>query len=291
MMGRITEAMMNLRKGVDSVDVLILEGNSIPHLPSRAFGSVQVNRLFIENNRMTTVDRNAFAGIEDFVTEIYIKEPELQMLPRDSVDFLKKLTVLSVENSKIGEMPKVSGLRELKLFKIAGSRIRTVPSESLNELPSLRYLHITDSKMVRLDIGVLESLHYLVLANFTNNEISWIHPRAFRYMEQMNEVILRGNLLRDGAMVGRAMRVVKTLKKLDVSRNEISNLRQGSFVDVMNLEELDLSNNLLTALHKGGLHRLPRLKIVDLSHNRIGSFHSDSFMDTPQVRNYNSEIN
>jgi hypothetical protein len=51
MMGRITEAMINIRKHVDMVDVLILENNNIPHLPSRAFGSVAVNRLFIENNQ------------------------------------------------------------------------------------------------------------------------------------------------------------------------------------------------------------------------------------------------
>ncbi len=63
MIGRITEAMMNLAKSVHGpVDVLILEDNNIPHLPSRAFGSVQVSRLFLEGNRMTSVDRNAFAG-------------------------------------------------------------------------------------------------------------------------------------------------------------------------------------------------------------------------------------
>ena len=50
MMGRITEAMIALRKRVDLVDVLILENNNIPHLPSRSFGSVAVNRLFIEHN-------------------------------------------------------------------------------------------------------------------------------------------------------------------------------------------------------------------------------------------------
>ena len=50
MMGRITEAMINLRKRVDVVDVLIIENNQIGHLPARALGSVAVNRLFIEHN-------------------------------------------------------------------------------------------------------------------------------------------------------------------------------------------------------------------------------------------------
>ena len=75
-MGRITEAMVQLRRRVTEVDVLILEDNNIPHLPSRAFGSVKINRLFIENNRIKTIDRNAFAGIEDFLTELYIKVSE-----------------------------------------------------------------------------------------------------------------------------------------------------------------------------------------------------------------------
>ena len=66
--------MVRLRQsGVTEVDVLILEDNNIPHLPSRAFGSVKVNRLFIENNRMMTVDRNALAGLEEFLKELYIK--------------------------------------------------------------------------------------------------------------------------------------------------------------------------------------------------------------------------
>ena len=95
-MGRITEAMVQLRRRVTEVDVLILEDNNIPHLPSRAFGSVKINRLFIENNRIKTIDRNAFAGIEDFLTELYIKVSEtmsrqivqniflrLQILPTD----------------------------------------------------------------------------------------------------------------------------------------------------------------------------------------------------------------
>lgn len=35
--------------------------------------------------------------MEDFITEIYIKEPGLKQIPQDSIDFLKELTVFSVE--------------------------------------------------------------------------------------------------------------------------------------------------------------------------------------------------
>ncbi len=218
----------------------------------------------------------------------------MRVLPRDSVDFLRRLTVLSVEDSSVAEVPKVSGLRSLKLLRVDGSEVRALPA--FKDLPSLRYLHVSNSKLARLDTGVLENLDQLVLANFTANEISWIHPRAFRYMERMQEVSmtrvfpleeikktlclthtrqvsLRGNQLRDAAMVGRAMRALKTLKRLDLSKNEIGQLRQASFMDVISLERLDLSNNRLTELQRTALHRMPRLKKVDLSRNNIKAFH------------------
>ena len=235
--------MQNIRKRIpEGVDILILENNNIPHLPSRAFSSVKVNRLFIENNRIMTIDRNAFAGMENFLSEIYIKEPSLKSLPKDSIDFLHELTVFSVENSQIVTMPRVNGLRKLKLFKIDGSQIREIPSQSLRNLPALRYLHISNSAIARLDIGVLENVRQLVVANFTQNRLTWIHPRAFRYMEQLKEISLKGNRLDDPTMIGRSMRVVKTLKQLDLSHNMIEQVPTDSFMDIISLEELNLKS-------------------------------------------------
>ena len=69
---------------------------------------------------------------------MYIKEPALAVLPRDSIDYLKELTVFSIDNSQIDEMPRVVGLQKLKLFKIDGSNITTVHANSLKNLPGLR---------------------------------------------------------------------------------------------------------------------------------------------------------
>ena len=269
MMGRIMEAMQNIRKRVDVVDVLILENNNIPHLPSRAFGSVKVNRLFLEDNRIQTIDRNAFAGVENYLTEIYIKESSLKQLPRDSIDYLRQLTVFSIDSSQISEMPTVVGLQKLKLFKIDGSNITDIPARALQNLPGLRYLHVTNGRLRRLDVGILEHLPYLVLANFTGNQISWLHPRAFRYMEQMEELVLANNLLRDAVMVGQAVKVIKTIKKLDLSHNQIDKLREDSFIDIISLEELRLADNRLTLMQRDSFHRLPRLRRVDLRQQRL----------------------
>ena len=67
-------------------------------------------------------------------------------------------------------------------------------------------------------------------------------------MEQMHEIVLSKNRLRDGAMVGRAMRAVKTLKKLDLSENDMADLRQGwrpLYSAVVNLNFTPLTWTLL----------------------------------------------
>ncbi len=58
--------------------------------------------------------------------------------------------------------------------------------------------------------------------------------------QELREVSFRGNRMVDASIAGRAMSAIKTLKKLDLSRNSIEELRQDSFVDVISLEELDL---------------------------------------------------
>ena len=102
-------------------------------------------------------------------------------------------------------------------------------------------------------------------------------------MDQMEEVVLRGNSFRDARQVGTAMRVLKPLKRLDLSYNSFEDLAEDSFVDIINLEELDLSHNRLTDLKRKAVYRMPRLRSVNLSYNRIRSFHSDSFDSTPLI--------
>ena len=96
------------------------------------------------------------------------------------MDFLERLEVFSVENSQIFRLPRVAGLRRLKLLKVDGSRVRDLAADAFRGLPELRYLHVTNSHLKKVDSGVLESLNNLQMANFTNNRISWIHSRAFR---------------------------------------------------------------------------------------------------------------
>ena len=74
-------------------------------------------------------------------------------------------------------------------------------------------------------------------------------------MEQLEEVVLKNNKIKDPSNIGRAMRVIKPLKSLDLSHNLIEDLEENSFVDIINLENLDLSHNRLTDLRRGAVHR------------------------------------
>ena len=56
-------------------------------------------------------------------------------------------------------------------------------------------------------------------------------------MEQLEEVVLKGNKIKDPSNIGRAMRVIKPLKSLDLSHNKISTI-----TGLNNLQDLKTLN-------------------------------------------------
>ena len=87
---------------------------------------------------MQYLEKNWATVCNSFLHQFYIKESNLKSLPKDAIDFLHRLTVFSVENSQIMTMPKVVGLKQLKLFKMDGSNIREITADTFDDLPSLR---------------------------------------------------------------------------------------------------------------------------------------------------------
>ncbi|CAB4068071.1 unnamed protein product [Lepeophtheirus salmonis] len=213
--------------------------------------------------------RNAFAGIEDFITELYIKEPNLKNFPLESVDYLHKLEVFSIENSKIIDIPRIAGWPP-------------------------------------------ESLHSLALANFSDNAISWIHPRAFSYSHYLTEINLKGNAISDAGIIGRAMGYVQSLEHLDISHNLLTEVKQGkffsnpsieihrfelqyrnrierfmsdAFVDSSNIEKLFLNRNKIQSLSDINflMDTLPRLRYLELSENEIRDIPFGVFRSYPKL--------
>ncbi|KAK7017980.1 hypothetical protein SK128_003665 [Halocaridina rubra] len=279
----VASALEKLMKWAMRIEELHLQGNRIHVLPARVFGTLQVNKLFLINNELLGINRNAFAGLETSLQHLYITDPELFNVPFDTLDNLSNLRTCVLENTDITSIPRLNSLSKLEFLKIDGSRVTTIPSSAFKFMPNMKKVHIANSRLKEINGNVLEGLVYLEEVNLSNNIIDYIHPRAFRTLPMVEYLTLSGNNIEEASMVVLAARELRELKTFDISHNRISELSKGSFVDMPTVEIIDVSSNRISKVEHGAFFRLPALRTLELSGNKLREFHADIFTESPNV--------
>ncbi|XP_068240515.1 uncharacterized protein [Palaemon carinicauda] len=284
---KVMRALETLMRRALVIEELHLVGNRIHVLPARVFGSLQVNKLFLINNELVGINRNAFAGLESSLQHIYITDPELFNLPFDALDNLVNLRTCVLENTDITEIPRLYSLSKLEFLKIDGSRVTTIPTAAFRFMPNMKKVHIANSRLKEIHGNALEGLVYLKEVNFSNNVIDWIHPRAFRTLSTLEQLTLSGNNLADVTMAVLAARDLRALRIVDLSYNKITELAKGTFVDMPTVQVINLSYNHISRIEHGAFFRLSALNKLDLKGNRLNEFHADIFTESPTVEHLN----
>ncbi|XP_066948695.1 uncharacterized protein atk [Macrobrachium rosenbergii] len=284
---KVMRALETLMKRVLVIEELHLVGNRIHVLPARVFGSLQVNKLFLINNELVGINRNAFAGLESSLQHIYITDPELFNMPFDALDNLANLRTCVLENTDITEIPRLYSLSKLEFLKIDGSRVANIPTAAFRFMPNMKKVHIANSRLKEIHGNALEGLVYLKEVNFSNNVIDWIHPRAFRTLTTLEQLTLSGNNLVDVTMAVLAARDLRELRILDLSYNKITELAKGTFVDMPTVQVINLSYNQISRIEHGAVFRLSALSKLDLRGNKLNEFHADIFTESPTMEHLN----
>lgn len=109
-------------------------------------------------------------------------------------------------------------------------------------------LDLSHNRIVLLEQGSFGGLYRVETLRLAHNQLSAIHPGAFRNTS--------GTLLRH----------------LDLSSNQLSALKQHYFLDLPGLEELLLFDNRIQCVENSALAGLGSLRKAYLSHNRITNF-------------------
>ncbi|KAL1123940.1 hypothetical protein AAG570_001710, partial [Ranatra chinensis] len=261
------------------IDELILENNLMPSLPGRAFVPLRVVRLMLRENKLESVSSNWLAGLEEYLLEVFIVEPELRSLPEDCLENFPKLEALTLQAGGVSRIPNLSNLSRLRYVQVQLPALFEVSPVKLRGLDSLEQIHVVGSPfLTKLDAGVLQDMPRLVTANFTECAIKWVHPRALARLPSLKQFSLSRNKITDAGFVGRSVRELPVLAVISLDHNEIDSLKEASFVDIPPLREIYLNDNRIKEIQRGAFHRLPSLRILDLSNNHIRTVHPEFFL-------------
>ncbi|XP_035517729.1 amphoterin-induced protein 3 [Morone saxatilis] len=109
-------------------------------------------------------------------------------------------------------------------------------------------LDLSHNRVAQLEGGSFEGLYRLETLRLAHNQLTTIHPGAFRNASGTR------------------------LRHLDLSSNQLRVLERHYFVDLPGLEELLLFNNCISQVRNGVLAGLGNLHKAYLSHNRLTDF-------------------
>ena len=163
--------------------------------------------------------------------------------------------------------------------------IPVIPSGGLfSHLSILERLEFFDTEVAYLEPGAFQGLSALKLLDFSGNEISILEKNVFQGLDSLTELELNSNLLNETSLTSEIwIEVSDTLVNLDLYSNQISYLRENTFVSFSRLERLYLGSNIISTIENGTFNGLTSLQILDLSRNRISVLSPGLFLELPSL--------
>nr|XP_056722252.1 vasorin [Euleptes europaea] len=156
-----------------------------------------------------------------------------------------------------------AGLPALQLLDLSQNQISSLPRNVFQPLAGLSNLDLSSNQLHEVTNESFHGLRFLERLYLHRNRIQRIHPQAFDSLESLLELKLQDNQLQAVPPLR-----LPTLLLLDVSRNRIATLEQGTF-HLGKLESLKIAGLSLDHVDEALLQQLHNLHELDISDNRL----------------------
>ncbi|XP_038054166.1 leucine-rich repeats and immunoglobulin-like domains protein 3 [Patiria miniata] len=147
-------------------------------------------------------------------------------------------------------------------------------SDNIDYLYDLLYLDISHNHLSGVYFDDVRKNTKLSFINLGWNDITYITPRAFRFIMNLNHLILTSNKL---VYVPEAISNLTSLGILDLAKNRIQGLYTNSLQGLPNLQFLNLQENRIGEVNIGSFYQLPQLRTLHLNDNIISYLPSQVF--------------
>jgi len=176
-----------------------------------------------------------------------------------------RVRYLDLFGNSISELPDwFYEFKKLEHLSLRNNTVKIFPSIVFT-LESLKWLNLSDNKIDEIPGDYFKSLMNIEKVDLGYNLVKAI-PHDTIGFSKCVDLNIQGNKLESFPC---AISKVKTLEKLDLSKNNISSFSDDAFAELGDLVELDLSFNKLTYL-PSSIRHLTKLKKLNLSGNDIG---------------------
>ncbi|XP_070560773.1 insulin-like growth factor-binding protein complex acid labile subunit [Ptychodera flava] len=273
--------------GLENLQNLTLEFCNISLIQREVFGKVpNLKRLSLKGNRLQTIDSVIFHSLSK-LEFLDLSGNLLTQIPQQLCDYMPRLVDISFSFNPLHEIKFGEEFQKCRLENIHLVSVKNRGTVLRND----SFIGIAGSPLNKLDFRENNAsyLHYEVFSVFTNLsslDLSLLQVDLFTatraWMTTVGDKGSKVHTLRASnnslnsffPMVQSSLIVDfltepvnrSFLKELDISRNQLSELENNTFVDFSSLEVLDISHNLITHIEVAafsGLYNLLKLSLKD----------------------------
>ncbi|XP_053572722.1 leucine-rich repeats and immunoglobulin-like domains protein 3 [Bombina bombina] len=262
-----------------SLETLDLSNNFITELKTASFPALQLKYLYINSNRITSVESGAFDHLSPTLQVLKLNRNRIASIPPKMFK-LNNLQHLELNRNRIRKIDGLTfqGLDTLKSLKIQRNGITKLMDGAFWGLSNMEILQLDYNNLTEITKGWLYGLLMLQQLHLSQNAISKISPDAWEFCQKLSELDLTFNQLTrldESGFVGLSL-----LGGLFIGNNQVSYIADGAFRGLSSLNTLDLQNNEISWTIEdmnGAFSGLERLKRLVLQGNQIRSISKKAF--------------
>lgn len=287
--------------------ILHLRGNRLQTIDTNLFWhNIKLNELSLNDNNIELLGDNVFDQLQQLeildISDNSIENDvlisvnaKMVNLSRSGVSYLNvgnRVRILDASSNRISSI-NINNARNLGRLNLASNKISTI---DLTNQRNLRFIDLSDNSLtyisfstneyltdVRLSRNYLESIHFRSIQMLEKVDFSSNFLRSIYLGEVFNliDLNLSNNLLTSLQNVSQ----IHSLRYLDLSFNQLADVKTHSFQDLDNLEVLNLKSCGMQEIMVGMFEHQVNLQQLDISYNSLNTIDILAFGRLTRLKN------
>nr|XP_044607669.1 leucine-rich repeat-containing G-protein coupled receptor 4 isoform X2 [Equus asinus] len=291
-------------EGLAQLRHLWLDDNSLTEVPVRPLSNLPtLQALTLALNRISSIPDFAFTNLSSLVV-LHLHNNKIKSLGQHCFDGLDNLETLDLNYNNLGEFPQaIKALPSLKELLFHSNSISVIPDGAFDGNPLLRTIHLYDNPLSFVGNSAfhnLSDLHSLVIRGaslvqrfpnltgtvhlesltLTGTKISSISSNLCQEQKMLRTLDLSYNNIRELP----SFNGCHALEEISLQRNQIHQIKEGTFQGLISLRILDLSRNLIHEIHSRAFAKLGSITNLDVSFNELTSFPTEGLHGLNQLK-------
>ncbi|XP_076818232.1 vasorin-like [Clavelina lepadiformis] len=206
--------------------------------PSLFLQLKQLVNLQLSDNRLTSIPRNAFAGMPNLV-RIDLENNKIISIDSDALKNMSNLLELKLSNNRLSDFPKIVACPALSRLCLGGNELVRLRPDGLRQV-NLEHLELSRNRLNQLPSTLFGGLSNMRVLDISSNQIHRV-PQIISNMTSLQTLNLSHNPIT--TLDGKFLTNLRRMKTLDIGSLQLSTLREGFIPRGVYLNFLDLTNN------------------------------------------------